>query len=285
MTMSPPPDRRAPRRKRPKKQAKLKSKKQQQREKYIVIGVAVAGAVTTVLHLFIQLNTSSSLSKDLELKEHLFKADRVLIVSEDEEKFMRELDIAKIAAEEDIAKKNRREEMEKRKSYDPSFALSATEKNMLEMEKLGRDEGLDNKELLTKMAKMASLPGSGVGVFKKKRGGYKVEIAFPYPAVVEHNPRYENYSKGIYREVRKEAAGIVHDIYKFGGHRGVTEIVVRCQKVITIRGRQGSKHEKRDLYIVSATKGKRDWGSMDREEVEKACKLKKDVFPQLLQGQ
>ncbi len=286
MTMSaPPPDRRAPRRKKAKKQAKIKSKKQQQREKFVVIGVIVAGVVTAVLHLIIQINSSSALSNEFQLKEHLFKADRVLVVQEDEEIFNRELEIAKIAAEEDIAKKNRAEEMEQRKTYDPSFAISDTEKNMLEMEKLGREEDLDNKELLEKMAKMASPRGSGVGIFKMKKGGYKVEIAIPYKSVVKNSPLYEHYSRGIYREVRRKSAGIIHDIYKFGGHRGVRKVVVRCQNVVIIRGRKESKHERRDLYVISAAKGKRDWGNMDREEVEKACRLEKDVFPQLLQGQ
>ncbi len=262
-----------------------KSNQAKRREKIILLSVIIGGSVSVLLHLFIQIGVASSAADERESEIYYMRADRVLDLEEDAAKFERELRVAKNASTENTAGLKRAKEFERRRALDPAFAVTDFEKNMLEMQRIGQDPSVAPNEALERIAKLASPPKSGVGVFEDGEGLYRVEVAFPYGKVVEDNARIEKDLDGIYLQVRREAAGIARDILAFGAGRGVTGVTVSCQDNVTIKGREKDKRkERRDMYIISAVPGGLDWSAMSRGEAEKACKKVRDVFPRMLKN-
>lgn len=260
-----------------------KSRRAMERENVIFYGVAIGVAVTIVIHLILQIISASEAGQIRAQELQAFKSERLLVLVEDEQIFTTELDIAKTARGDNLAAQRREEELDQRRAYEPDFALSNREQAMLEMLQIGGDEEMSPEDALKKIAKLASPSRSGVGVFKQKKG-FKVEVAFAYEGVIKTHPEVGNYLPGIYREVRRTAAGIMRDVFAFGGPHGVTRVVVSCQNMVSIRSKGTRKKERRDLFLLTADHGKRDWTRMSRAEAESAGKKKKDLFPSMIKG-
>ncbi len=259
----------------------MKSRRSMERERVIFLGL-LAGCVATILiHLVVQVILAAGAAKARELKVEAAKSQRLLVVMESEEKFERELEIAKKAQVEDTAGKNRREEWTKRKDMHPELAHTQMEKNMLEMKRIGEDPEYPDKKALKKIAELASPPRSGVGVSKERRG-YKVELAFPYDEVIDSHPEVKGYMPGIYREVRRTAAGIMRDLFAFGDSHRIYSVLISCQGMVTVSSREGRKRELRDMFVVRARERGKRWEDMDRAEAEGEWRLVKDVFPDLM---
>lgn len=259
----------------------LKSQKALAREtKLLFIVVAVASA-TVLIHMVAQGVISWRNGSGIEREIQARKAARELFLFEDNLKFKQEQEIAKNAASERIAERNHAAEMERRRAHDPKFAVSEREKTMLQMKGMSLGEGEVPEEFLTKLAKMACPPKSGVGVTVGKTG-YRIEVAFPYSRITDARSEYKKYLPGYYLEVKKTAAGIGQDILTYGAALGIAEVVVRCQGVANIQTKEGVKKEKRDLFGVTYYNDGRDWSQYSRLEMEQLWKINTNQFPAMI---
>jgi hypothetical protein len=265
------------------KRRALKSRQSMEREKLIFYGVIIACGVTVFLHIIIQIVSAVKASSARKVELHALESQRSVLLLELEDAFQRELEIAKRAQQDNLAAQARAEEYERRLSLDSSFVKGKREETILKMRVVGNDKDISNKEALKKIAKLASPPRSGVGVYKDKKG-YRVEVAFPYDWVIDSHSEYNNFLKGYYFEVRMTAAGIMKDIFSFGSSRGLRKLTVSCQSMMTIKSRDGKKSELRDLFTVTGTPGGRSWRRMSRLDVEKVWKKRNDQFPGMLKG-
>jgi len=119
-------------------------------------------------------------------------------------------------------------------------------------------------------------------VTKEKRG-YKIEVAFAYDEVIEAHPEVANYTPGVYREVRRTAAGIMRDVFDFGSGRRPYRMVISCQHMVTVRTSTGRERQPREMYVVTGKRGGKNWGSMTRAEAEDAMKTELDSFPSMME--
>jgi hypothetical protein len=265
------------------KKRALKSRQSMERDKLIFYGVIIACGVTVLLHLIIQIVGAVKASGVREVEFQAHETQRSVLVLEDEDNFQRELEIAKRAQRENLAAQTRAEEYDRRLSLDSSFMKGKREEAIVKMKVVGGDKDISNAQALKKIAKLASPPRSGVGVYKDKKG-YRMEVAFPYKWVIDTHSGYNNYLRGYYFEVRMTAAGIMKDIFSSGASRGLKSLTITCQSVMTIKSREGKKSELRDLFVVTGTPGGRNWTRMSRLDVEKVWKKKNDQFPRMLKG-
>jgi hypothetical protein len=262
----------------------VKSRMGMEREKVILLAVAIACGASIIIHLAIQIVSAMSAGRVLDNELNAQKAQRVLVVQEDEEKFQQELEIAKKARGENLAAQHREEEYEKRLALDPALAQSDREKAMLKMKAIGEDPEIPDKEAVEKIVKLACPPKSGFLVTEQKNGGFMVQVAFPYKWVVDSHPEMAKYLPGYYYEVQKTAAGIMKDVFQFGGARNIASLTVACQNIVSVKTSEGVKKELRDLFIVSGSPGTADWARVSRPEVENVWSKKRDQFPTMLKG-
>jgi len=263
----------------PKKRA-LKSKQSMEREKKIFLGVVIGIGVSLVIHLIIQIVVITSTKARAENELDAAVLMHAVEVQEDQLIFAGDLEIASSAKDQNLAFDARKEEWQARQNMDPAYATTKMEKAMLEMQRIGMDESISDEDALEKIAKLAGPPRTGVGVSRVRRG-YKVEVAFAYDEVIEAHPEMGNYMPGIYLEVRRTAAGIIRDVFKFGKPRDPYQVIANCQQVVTISGQRGKRQDLRNMLIANG-RDNRSWSSYNRAEAEDAYKLVRDYFSTLI---
>ncbi|HUT53049.1 MAG TPA: hypothetical protein VM658_06635 [bacterium] len=261
----------------------VKSRMAMEREKVILLGAIIACAATILIHLLIQVVGAVQFHGKVKQELQALKNTRMLQVNENQAKFEQELELAKRAQGENLAGKHRDEEFARRQRLDPAFGRSETEKAMLKMKAIGEDAELAPADAVKKIAKLACPPGSGIGVYPENNG-IRVEIAFPYKAVVDAHPDLLNYLPGYYYEVQKMAAGIMKDVFAFGAGRGISGLTITCQNLERVKKQGTTTREIRDLFIVYGSPGGRDWLRLSRPEIENVWNKRRDQFPALLKG-
>lgn len=255
------------------------------REELIFYGVILGCVLTLLIHFWAQVWWAHSASKknlqEVQAKEALHQNQ----VHEAEDRYAEEIKIVQEASTEDRATRQRTLEFERRGNFEPMFAKSDTEKAMLEMKKLGENPAA-GAEALTKIAKLACPPKSGVAVTPIGSGEnavYKVEIAISHKEVTESVlDKLDNYLPGIYFEVRLTAAGIIKDLMMFGGGK-VSSVTVHCQNKVTVKMGDSEKSEVRDIMVVSAGAGA-DYKNLTRNEIVARWQTIKDDYPTLLKN-
>jgi len=263
----------------PAKRPGQKSRRAMEREELVFYAVVVGCALTVLIHLLVQVGLSISAGRKYDRKEKFLEAGQALKVVEDEEQYAEEMKIVTSGQTEDRAAKKRAEEFEKRQNFDPAYAQSEQEKNLLEMKKLGESPEGSANEVLTKIAKLDSPPKSEVQIFEN---GARLDIAFPHKEAIKAAQKiFPKYP--IYKAVRLTAAGILKDLMVLGAPRGVNRVTVRCQDFVSVTNATGEeKKEIRNLLVVSGTKAGTDWSKISRFEVEKFWQKQKDEYPSLI---
>ncbi|MFO8056151.1 MAG: hypothetical protein R6V10_02495 [bacterium] len=263
----------------PKKSKGLKSKKSMEREQFIFLVVAIAGGATVVIHLIIQSIFYVKTGNSYEAETNALKSFQALELAEQRERFEKELDLVSRVQEENLAYKRRQQELEKRENLEPQYARTETEKKMLEMQEIKNSPGMDPEKALKKLAGLAVPPRSGYLVEKKSRG-YEVTVAFPYKEISKKfGGRYEDYFPGVVREIKRTAAGIMLDLFRFGKPHNIHRVYVMCQDMSVIKQKgKKDKKETRNTFVVTSRQYKADWDSISRADVEDVWRVKKNIY-------
>jgi len=134
----------------------------------------------------------------------------------------------------EAARMRREEEWRSRVAHDPGFARTPMEQGLLEMARVGADPAVATRAALTKVANLASPPGSRVEV-APVGGGFAIKVAFKMSALVagEAGARTKHTtSEAFRREARELSARVLRDIYDSCGKREIAGLQVTCNHAV-----------------------------------------------------
>ncbi len=263
----------------PKKSKSVKSKKSMEREQFVFLIVLIAGTATVFLHLIIQTAVYVKKVNQYEKEEKVLASFQAIKLLEQEEKLEKEMEVIARAAEKNLALRKRQREFDERMSMAPEYAHTKTEQNLLQMQKIKNSPDMNPKTALENIAELAVPPRSGYMVEKKRRG-YEVTVAFPYKEVQKKfSDRYKDCFPCMVREVKKTAAGIMLDLFRFGKPHNIYRVYVMCQDVSIIKEKgKPDRKETRDTFTVSSRDYKADWEDISRAEVQDVWRVRKNVY-------
>ncbi len=263
----------------PKKSKGVTSRKAMEREQFIFLLVLIIGAATVVVHLLFQTYIYRGAVKEHQKEERALASIQTLKTIEQKETFAKELEIVSRAKENNLAYKKRQQEYEARLNMAPKYSHTETEKNLLEMKAIKNNPDMDPKKALEKIAGFAVPPRSAYMVEKKSRG-FEVTVAFPAKEINEKfSDRYDEYYDGVIREIKRTAAGIMLDLFRFGKPHNIYRVNVMCQDITVVRERgKKDKRETRNTFSVSSRVHKADWENLDRAGVEDVWRVRQNYY-------
>jgi|GEM_PF-5096924 len=263
----------------PKKSKGATSKKAMEREQFIFLLVLIIGAATVVVHLLFQAYFYMDAGKKYQKEERALASIQTLKAVEQKEKFANELEIVSRAKENDLAYQKRQKEYEERLNMATRYASTETEKNLLAMKKIKNSPDMDPEKALERIAELAVPPRSGYMVEKKSRG-FEVTVAFPAKEInKKFSDRYDEYYEGVIREIKRTAAGIMLDLFRFGKPHNIYRVNVMCQDITVVRERgKKDRRETRNTFSVSSRVHKADWENLDRAGVEDVWRVRQNYY-------
>jgi len=153
-------------------------------------------------------------------------------------------------------------EWARRQAHAPEFAVSPLEKSLLELEKLGRDKSVTDRDALERVAQRVTPAGSAIKI-EQSASGFVVRVAYKLSAMThgEAGAMTKHTSHGAMRsEVEEVTARVVNQLFDYCGTRGIARIIVSCNHAV-IKGDDNVVMDRIYRATITAEKAARvtDW--------------------------
>lgn len=133
-----------------------------------------------------------------------------------------------------LARKNHEQEWALRLAHDPKVALTAAEKSLVRMERVGGDATVQAKVALEIVTVLASPPGSRVEV-SPLGDGFGVRVAFRMSALTKDEAgavTKHHDTVSMRREIEDLSAQVMKDLFDYCGSRGIERLSVSCNHAL-----------------------------------------------------
>jgi hypothetical protein len=130
----------------------------------------------------------------------------------------------------ELARSNHAREWQKRLAQDPEFAVSALERTLLKMQKVGADPSVAAAQALEDVALLALPPGSRVEV-TNALDKFSMRVAFKMSSTTagEAGAGTKHYAMTAMRsEAEETCAYVIKEIFDYCGARGIARLSVSC---------------------------------------------------------
>lgn len=194
---------------------------------------------------------------------------------------------AKISSGE-AAQARHAQEWKRRQDHDPALAVTAMERTLLEVERLGKDPAMTAEAALQKVAELVTPAGSRIEV-KPGDNGFVVRVAFRLSAVRPYEAgagsRHTSTAE-LRKEVEEVTARVIQDLFEYSGGRGIHRLSVSCNRALVVGKDETERLVMRSLYraVIEADDSARvaSWGNLSPGQVAEIMKIDHDVISGLM---
>lgn len=179
-------------------------------------------------------------------------------------------------------------EMERRRNFDPAFAVSGREKAILEMAALAEGGELSDRDVLKKVAQLSAPRDAEVLVFRSPLG-QMVFVSFDmaalthgeYEAITKHDTKEE-----LRREVESLMAQVFKDMFIHCGRKNMASVTIGCKHGVAVKDEHGGESVVERMLLLCRIHRRqadriRDWRDVHADEVIRLWKVVEDYFPHI----